>query len=185
MSSTLDELNLVNAGYVADLYEQYRRDPASVDPEWRKRFDSGTGGFEPVAASAEPTNGSHEPAQEAPKAREPRRAEAPPAAPVLPEGATPIKGPSARLAQNMVASLGVPTATSFREIDVPTLEARRRELNAQIAPRKVSFTHLIGWAIVQAASGQRSMSHYFAEVEGQAYRGDPRRPNPRPAARGE
>ena len=35
----LDQLNLVNAGYVADLYEQYRQDPASVDPEWRSMFD--------------------------------------------------------------------------------------------------------------------------------------------------
>ena len=73
----------------------------------------------------------------------------------------------------MVASLGVPTATSFREIDVAMLEARRRELNQQIAPRKVSFTHLIGWAIVQAVAEQRSMSHYFTEIEGQAYRVDP------------
>ena len=46
----LDELNLVNAGYVADLYEQYRADPASVDPEWRSLFDKGTAGFEPAAA---------------------------------------------------------------------------------------------------------------------------------------
>ena len=37
----LDQLNLVNAGYVADLYEQYRQDPASVDPEWRSIFDQG------------------------------------------------------------------------------------------------------------------------------------------------
>ncbi len=46
-----DALNLVNAGYVADLYEQYRADPASVEPEWRRLFDSGAGGFEPVAAT--------------------------------------------------------------------------------------------------------------------------------------
>ena len=40
-----DALNLVNAGYVADLYDQYRRDPTSVDAEWRSLFDSGAGGF--------------------------------------------------------------------------------------------------------------------------------------------
>ena len=51
----------------------------------------------------------------------------------LPDGATPIKGPAARLAQNMAASLEVPTATSFREIEVATLEARRR--GAQRADR--------------------------------------------------
>jgi len=91
----------------------------------------------------------------------------------VPAGAAPIKGPAARLVQNMTASLAVPTATSFRDVDVSSLEARRRELNALITPRKVSFTHLIGWAIVLAASEQRAMAHYFAELEGAAHRIDP------------
>jgi 2-oxoglutarate dehydrogenase E1 component len=166
----IDALNLLNAGYVADIYEQYRRDPASVDPGWRSLFDSGTSGFEPVSSpAAQSANGNP---TDAPA---PMRAEASPAPAAIsvPEGATPIKGPAARLAQNMTASLGVPTATSFRDVDVAMLEARRSELNEQIAPRKVSFTHLIGWAIVQAAVGQRSMSHYFTESDGQAYRVDP------------
>ncbi len=155
-TETLDELNLVNAGYVADLYEQYRTDPTSVDPEWRGLFDSGAGGFEPVTVEPQaPSNGDA------------------PSEPSLPEGATPIKGPASRLAQNMIASLSVPTATSFREIDVATLEARRRDLNAQVAPRKASFTHLIGWAIVQAAAEMRSMSHYYTEIEDRAHRVDP------------
>jgi 2-oxoglutarate dehydrogenase E1 component len=167
-----ETLNLVNAGYVADLYDRYRDDPTSVDPEWRSLFDSGAGGFEPVPAKAvTPTgNGSQGAEPESP----PTPTVEPAAGPALPVGATPIKGPAARLAQNMTASLGVPTATSFREIEVATLEARRRELNGQIAPRKVSFTHLIGRAIVQAAAEQRSMSHAYTEVDGQAYRVDPR-----------
>ena len=133
-------------------------------------FDSGTSGFEPVAAVPAANNGEQQ-------ATPPTTSPAPAASPAVPEGATPIKGPAARLAQNMAASLGVPTATSFREVDVATLEARRAELNAQIAPRKMSFTHLIGWAIVQAAAEQRSMSHYFTEIDGQAYRVDPGRIN--------
>ncbi|MEJ7802823.1 MAG: multifunctional oxoglutarate decarboxylase/oxoglutarate dehydrogenase thiamine pyrophosphate-binding subunit/dihydrolipoyllysine-residue succinyltransferase subunit, partial [Candidatus Limnocylindria bacterium] len=161
-TETLDELNLVNAGYVADLYEQYRTDPNSVEPQWRSLFDSGAGGFEPVEAPSNATNGDRQ-----------AETDAPPAGPSAPEGATPIKGPAASLARNMTASLGVPTATSFREIDVATLEARRRELNQQISPRKVSFTHLIGWAIVQAAIEQGSMTHYYTELEGQAHRVDP------------
>ena len=174
-SDPTDALNLLNAGYVADLYEQYRRDPTSVDAEWRGLFDSGAGGFEPVGTPTATTNGGPAAAAPEPSARP----EAPPEAasraegPQLPDGATPIKGPAARLAQNMTASLGVPTATSFRDLEVATLEGRRRELNAQIAPRKVSFTHLIGWAIVQAAREQPSMSHYFTEADGQPYRVDP------------
>src|SRR5688500_11277567 len=160
-STALDELNLVNAGYVADLYERYRSDPASVDDGWRHLFDSGAGGFEPVTAAAPATNGDRL-AETAPAA-------APPAEPAIPEGATAIKGPAAALARNMTASLAVPTATSFRDIDVAALEARRRDLNQQISPRKVSFTHLIGWAIVRSAAEQRSMSHYFIELEGKPY----------------
>jgi multifunctional 2-oxoglutarate metabolism enzyme len=148
-SDALDALNLVNAGYVADLYDQYRRDPSSVADQWRELFDSGAGGFEPVEAVPSPQNGNQP--VTAP-AEGPAREAAPAAAgPSLPDGATPIKGVAARLAQNMTASLGVPTATSFRDVDVAALEARRKELNGQIAPRKVSFTHLIGLAIVQAA----------------------------------
>ena len=63
----IDALNLLNAGYVADIYEQYRRDPASVDPDWRSLFDSGTSGFEPVSAPpAQPTNGNQADAPAAP-----------------------------------------------------------------------------------------------------------------------
>jgi 2-oxoglutarate dehydrogenase E1 component len=173
-----DALNLLNAGYVADIYEQYQRDPASVDTEWRRVFDSGTSGFEPVSApAAQPTNGNQSdgsaPRVDSPAAAPPGPPVPAPAAPSVPKGGTPIKGPAARLAQNMIASLGVPTATSFRDIDVATLEARRRELNEQIAPRKASFTHLIGWAIVQAAVEQRSMSHFYTDADGQAFRVDP------------
>ena len=45
---TLDEFPGVNAGYVLDLYERYRRDPASVDAETRKAFEAWT----PVLPSA-------------------------------------------------------------------------------------------------------------------------------------
>ena len=67
---------------------------------------------------------------------------------------TPIVGPAAALANAMEASLAVPTATSFRTISVETLETRRRELNAALNTagrrEKVSFTHIIGFALAQA-----------------------------------
>jgi 2-oxoglutarate decarboxylase len=160
---TLDAMNAVNAGYVAELYEQFRRDPASVEGEWRALFESGASGLAaapgsaPAPGAAEQGNGSAEATTTS----------------SLPPGATPIKGPAARLAQNMTASLGVPTATSFRDIPVSILEASRRALNEQLAPRKVSFTHLIGWAIARAASEQPSMTHAYLEADGAAYRVDP------------
>ena len=50
----LDRLNLVNAGYLLDLYDTYRADPSSVDAEWRAYFDAGRDGFEPVYAGTVP-----------------------------------------------------------------------------------------------------------------------------------
>src|SRR5439155_14221875 len=76
------DVNLINAGYVADLYELYRADPSSVDPEWRARFDAGFAGLEPVTAAQPPGNG------EGP-------ADAP-AAHAAPAGGQPITGPAAR-----------------------------------------------------------------------------------------
>src|SRR5205807_2260146 len=88
---------------------------------------------------------------------------------------TPIVGPAARLAQNMTDSLSVPTATSFRDIPVDVLDARRKDLNGQLAAagKKISFTHLVGFAIVRAAREYAVMTHAFQEMEGKPHRLDP------------
>ncbi|HET9498219.1 MAG TPA: multifunctional oxoglutarate decarboxylase/oxoglutarate dehydrogenase thiamine pyrophosphate-binding subunit/dihydrolipoyllysine-residue succinyltransferase subunit [Candidatus Limnocylindria bacterium] len=154
-----DALEGLNAGYVASVYEQYRSDPTSVETEWRRLFDAGLGGFEPIRPP-EPIRPS-EPASAPPTVEEP------------PPGATALRGPSARLAANMAASLAVPTATSFRDIPTAVLEARRRQLNELVAPRKVSFTHLVGYAIVRAALEQPGMTRAFADVGGKPHVIDP------------
>src|SRR5450759_1329189 len=68
-----------------------------------------------------------------------------------PAGPVPIEGIDARLVANMTASLGIPTATSFRAIPVDVLAARREQLNAALAPARLSLTHLIAYAVAQAA----------------------------------
>ena len=75
----------------------------------------------------------------------------------------------------MTESLSVPTATSFREISAGTLDTRRKTLNAQLAAsgRKISFTHLIGYAIVQAAKRFPVMTHAFQDIDGKPHRVDP------------
>ena len=109
----------------------------------------------------------------------PARAAHPPAAPPAPppQGATPLKGPAAALAGFMEQSREIPTATSFRSIEVDVLDARRRELNAALQaagrPEKVSFTHLIGYAIVQATRAMPSMTAHFERHGDQALRVQP------------
>ncbi|MGH7593616.1 MAG: multifunctional oxoglutarate decarboxylase/oxoglutarate dehydrogenase thiamine pyrophosphate-binding subunit/dihydrolipoyllysine-residue succinyltransferase subunit [Gemmatimonadales bacterium] len=78
---------------------------------------------------------------------------APVPGPVVPPNAILLKGPPLKLAQNMDASLGLPVATTFRDIPVRMLESRRADINAQLRnaarTEKLSFTHLIAWALVR------------------------------------
>jgi 2-oxoglutarate dehydrogenase E1 component len=91
------------------------------------------------------------------------------AAPAPAAGETrPIRGPAATLARFMNESLSIPTATSFRTLTVDTLDARRRTLKA--AGKRLSFTHLIAWAIVQAARDMPVMTNSFAEADGKPQR---------------
>ena len=153
-----------NAAFVQMMYEQYLRDPASVSEEWRGLFDNGKLAELPIIE----TNRAEVLA--APVAAS---STAPPSPP--PAGLVAITGPAARLVQNMTDSLSVPTATSFRDIAVDVLAARRTALNAQLAQsgRKLSFTHLIGYAIVQATKHLPVMGRAYAEQEGKPHRVDP------------
>jgi 2-oxoglutarate decarboxylase len=81
-----------------------------------------------------------------------------------------LKGAAAMLARYMDESRSIPTATSFRTLTVTVLDGRRRELKA--AGQRVSFTHLIAYAIAQAAAEMPTMTHHFAEVDGKPYRLD-------------
>jgi 2-oxoglutarate dehydrogenase E1 component len=85
-----------------------------------------------------------------------------------PAGAQLIKGASAMLARYMDESREVPTATSFRTITVTNLDGRRKELKA--AGHKVSFTHLIAYAIAKAATDQMPvMARTFEEIDGKPH----------------
>jgi 2-oxoglutarate decarboxylase len=82
--------------------------------------------------------------------------------------AKPLRGPAATLAKAMDESRSIPTATSFRELAVDTLDAKRKALNEVLKERgmKVSFTHLIAWAIVKAAQEWPVMGRAFEERDG-------------------
>jgi 2-oxoglutarate decarboxylase len=79
-----------------------------------------------------------------------------------------MKGGAAALARYMEESRSIPTATSFRTLTVTMLDARRRELKA--AGQKVSFTHLIAYAIARAGEEMPVMGNHFAEIDGRPHR---------------
>jgi len=154
-----------NSGFAQALYEEYLRDPSSVPAAWRSFFESGHPGEPPVPGTTPEING------EGPAPAEHEASETT----ELPPGLEPIRGGALRLLRNMEESLGIPTATSFRDIDVSTLWSHRSHFNRQLKPRdlKLSFTHLIGWAIVQAARQFPSMVHAVVERDGTPHRFDP------------
>jgi 2-oxoglutarate decarboxylase len=82
-----------------------------------------------------------------------------------------LRGPAGMLAKAMNESLKTPTATSFRTIAVDTLDAKRKGLNGALSERgmKVSFTHLVAWAIVLAAKEWPAMARHYIEREGKTF----------------
>jgi len=74
----------------------------------------------------------------------------------------------------MEESLAIPTATSFRTVPVAVLDRRRQQLNQALQaagrPEKLSYTHVIAWAIVRAVQEVPSMAVAFERVEGKPHR---------------
>jgi len=167
-----------NAGFAQALYEEFLKDPAAVAPEWRELFESGRVGEVPAGNG----NGAGMPGagdlvlgagESATSTQHP----APSTQPSPQPPASLIKGPAARLVQNMNESLTVPTATTFREISVRTLESARAQFNNGLKTagrsEKASFTHFIAWALVQGAKQHPVMGHTFAVIDGAPHRVTP------------
>ena len=88
--------------------------------------------------------------------------------PAAPAGVTAeaLKGVSARIVANMEASLGVPTATSVRDVAARLLEVERNIINNHLRRTrggKVSFTHLISFAVVRAIASVPAMKNTYTE----------------------
>jgi 2-oxoglutarate dehydrogenase E1 component len=152
-----------NEWLVDEMYERFSADPESLSPSWQEFFQ----GYRPPAALGGATRrAAVEPAStaEAVPEREPERDEP---ARTAPEGAVALRGAAARIVANMAASLEVPTATSYREVPAKLLEVNRRTLNNYLGRTrggKVSFTHLIGYAVVRAiADGVPAMNASFVD----------------------
>jgi len=154
---------------------------------------SGNGQSAPAKSAAAPAKSApaeSAPAEDAP-AKAPAKAEAPekkpePAAkaatePAKTKASTPdaapaddaesrvLRGASAAVVKNMNASLDVPTATSVRAIPAKLMFDNRTVINNHLKRTrggKISFTHLLGFAIVQAVNKFPNMNRHFAEVDG-------------------
>ncbi|MFF6807595.1 2-oxo acid dehydrogenase subunit E2, partial [Streptomyces sp. NPDC012616] len=122
----------------------------------------------PAAAAPAPAKPAPAPAAKPAAAAKPAPAAAAPAAAEGPEFVT-LRGPSAAVAKNMNASLELPTATSVRAVPVKLLFDNRIVINNHLKRArggKISFTHLIGFAMVQAIKAMPSMNWHYAEKDG-------------------
>ncbi len=185
-----------NEWLVDELYQRYLADPGSVDMAWWNFFadyqpPAGLGGpagpgtpvsqprpQEPggtaVRTAPSTAPAAAPPAQPAQPAQPTAGGTAPPAAGTAQAAApgaalTRLRGSAARTAANMAASLTVPTATSVRSIPAKLLIDNRIVINNHLGRGrggKVSFTHLIGFAMVRALATVPGMNDAYTEMDG-------------------
>ncbi|CAA9417849.1 MAG: Dihydrolipoamide succinyltransferase component (E2) of 2-oxoglutarate dehydrogenase complex / 2-oxoglutarate dehydrogenase E1 component @ 2-oxoglutarate decarboxylase @ 2-hydroxy-3-oxoadipate synthase [uncultured Nocardioides sp.] len=116
----------------------------------------------PAATAAEPAQGTSSPVAKDPAPAARAEASDEPTLSVL-------RGAPARTVANMDSSLTVPTATSVRSVPVKLLWDNRTVINNHLARArggKVSFTHLVGYALVKAVASMPEMNVGFDVVDG-------------------
>jgi multifunctional 2-oxoglutarate metabolism enzyme len=157
----------INSWFEEELREQYQHDRGSVDESWKHLFEvdgppslSSNPRLTPAVRTVLPATGNaiieSAPVQAGPG-----------------EELMPLRGASAAIAKNMAASLSVPLATSQRTIPVKVIDENRRLINhyrTLIGKSKISFTHIIGWALVKALKANPAINHAYAESNGEPLR---------------
>ncbi|WP_040727476.1 multifunctional oxoglutarate decarboxylase/oxoglutarate dehydrogenase thiamine pyrophosphate-binding subunit/dihydrolipoyllysine-residue succinyltransferase subunit [Nocardiopsis chromatogenes] len=175
-----------NEWLVEELYQKYLNDPNSVDKAWWNFFaDYKSGSAKPgtaasgsagaPSATGAPAKGDGKAATAAPasgggkKAAAGAESSSAPADEALKVTEERLRGAPARTATNMESSLALPTATSVRAVPVKLLFDNRIVINNHLRRArggKVSFTHLIGYAMVKALESMPEMNHSYVEVDG-------------------
>ena len=171
-SHTQSELN---SWLVEEMYQQYLQDPDELSKSWRDFFkdyrpqdrqdrDGGRRAGDRGSTREAESNGNGSATKTPP--RPAAKADTNGHGDVTPER---IRGVGATIVKNMEASLGVPTATSVRDVPAKLLEVNRRIVNNYLKRTrggKVSFTHLIAYAMVRAVERVPAMTKTYAEVDG-------------------
>ncbi|GGI07848.1 multifunctional oxoglutarate decarboxylase/oxoglutarate dehydrogenase thiamine pyrophosphate-binding subunit/dihydrolipoyllysine-residue succinyltransferase subunit [Egicoccus halophilus] len=156
----------LNAWLVEEMYEQYRDNPDALSKSWRDFFadyrpeDQGRTGNGAARTASKPSGNGAAGASGVARTAPTVAADDP--------AASRIRGVGARIVENMETSLGVPTATSVRDVPAKLLEVNRRIVNNYLRRTrggKVSFTHLIAYAMVRAVDAVPAMKSTYAQTE--------------------
>jgi 2-oxoglutarate dehydrogenase E1 component len=155
----------LNAGYVADIYTQFEKEPKSVSEFWQNYFN----GLDPITNKTKTQLAEQNIKLEA--APKPNLGETKITDIKLDSDDViePIVGVGARIIQNMEESLSIPTATSQRTILVKLLEENRRIINyhlTKLGENKISYSHIVAYAIVKAIRNYPDLNNSFIWTEG-------------------
>lgn len=171
-----------NDWVIAEMYEQYTQDPESIDPRWLRYFkdrpvpttvDESPAHQSTTIPTVEPRqSGVETPSQPGqtsnlgPEVPNPMNRPAPANHDPI---RTPMRGAPMRTARNMDQSLTMPTATSVRSVPMKVVIENRATINNFLRRSrggKVSFTHIIAYAMVQAIKAIPAMNHSYDETDG-------------------
>jgi 2-oxoglutarate dehydrogenase E1 component len=145
-----------NTWFVEYLYKQYQKNPAEIPEQWQKFFGNVKNGEKGNGKTYKTSYTADNSEIELPK-------------PEVDDEVQIIAGSSARILDNMNASLSVPVATSQRTIPVKLLEENRIIINRHLQKNqlgKISFTHLISWAILKALQFYPVLNCAFTVIDG-------------------
>lgn len=153
-----------NSWFVEYLLNQYNENPDQLPDQWKEYF-----GYDPSekgSTKIDSSKGKSEPEKIITKKifEQPK--------PSKQDELKIIAGSSARVLDNMTSSLSIPTATSQRVIPVKLLEENRIIINnhlQKIGGGKISYTHLIAYAIVMSLKKFPVMNNAFTESNGKPY----------------
>ncbi len=145
-----------NTWFVEYLHEQYEKNPSQLPEQWQNFFGKVKGKENGKNENKENGTLSNLGNVELPVPGDDDETQV-------------IAGSSARILDNMNYSLTVPVATSQRTIPVKLLEENRTVLNQFLKKKnagKVSFTHLISWAILKAVEAVPALNNAFTIING-------------------
>ena len=202
-----------NQWLVDEMFQQFQRDPQSVDPEWRELFETTGTPSKPTTSNTNPfkqqqppvtprqtqaqqtanqpslassvqqldpkevaTKADHlhidEANKEEKREEEAKKLQQSPLGRVakLPSpGEKTLKGVYKAIAKNMDESLEIPTATSVRDMPVKLMFENRAIINEHMQRThggKVSFTHIIGYALVKALMAHPDLNNHYDVING-------------------
>jgi 2-oxoglutarate dehydrogenase E1 component len=146
-----------NTWFVESLYEDYKENPDAIPEQWKIFFgDDDENGSGKSISSAKSSFFSSFKDTSLPSPEEDEETQL-------------IAGSAAKILDNMTNSLTVPVATSQRTIPVKLLEENRILINQELKKKqsgKISFTHIIAWAIVKALFAYPTLNYAFTIKNG-------------------